>query len=81
LRWGALCWGQKAAQLADGWNVPLEAIAHLPSQLWSQRRALCASGIPEDGARPEALVNSLTLREAQILLNEWLKHMKRIVER
>jgi orotate phosphoribosyltransferase len=50
--------GEQAAQLADGWNVPLEGIAHLPSQLWSPETCpLCAAGVPlEDFARPQPLI-------------------------
>lgn len=44
--------GRHAAQLADGWNVPLEGIAYLPSELWSPDACpLCAAHVPlEDGA-------------------------------
>jgi orotate phosphoribosyltransferase len=44
--------GRQAAQLADGWNVPLEGIVHLPSELWSPEACpLCAARIPpEDSA-------------------------------
>jgi orotate phosphoribosyltransferase len=39
--------GRRAAQLADGWNVPLEGIAHLPSDLWSPEACpLCAARVP-----------------------------------
>lgn len=39
--------GRRAAQLADGWNVPLEGIAHLPSELWSPEACpLCAARVP-----------------------------------
>jgi orotate phosphoribosyltransferase len=39
--------GRQAAQLAAGWNVPLEGIAHLPSELWSPEACpLCASRVP-----------------------------------
>jgi orotate phosphoribosyltransferase len=46
--------GRQAAQLTDGWNVPLEGIAHLPNELWRPEACpLCASRIPlEDGGRP-----------------------------
>jgi len=49
--------GSLAARLADGWNVPLEGIAHLPNELWRPEACpLCASGMPlEDAARPQAL--------------------------
>jgi orotate phosphoribosyltransferase len=49
--------GRLAAQLAGGWNVPLEGIAHLPNEPWRPVACpLCASGLPlEDGARPQAL--------------------------
>jgi orotate phosphoribosyltransferase len=49
--------GSLAAQLADGWHVPLEGIAHLPNELWRPEACpLCVSGMPlEDGARPQAL--------------------------
>ena len=39
--------GRQAAQLAAGWNVPLEGIAHLPSELWSPEACpLCAARVP-----------------------------------
>jgi orotate phosphoribosyltransferase len=39
--------GGQAKQLVDGWNVPLEGIAHLPSELWrAEACPLCASGMP-----------------------------------
>jgi len=49
--------GREAAQLVDGWNVPLEGIAHLPSELWRPEACpLCAARMPlEDGARLQAL--------------------------
>jgi orotate phosphoribosyltransferase len=49
--------GRLAAQLADGWNVPLAGIAHLPNELWRPEACpLCASRMPlEDGAGPQAL--------------------------
>jgi orotate phosphoribosyltransferase len=49
--------GSLAAQLADGWNVPLEGIVHLPNELWRPEACpLCATGMPlEDSARPKAL--------------------------
>jgi orotate phosphoribosyltransferase len=44
---GALLVLGRAAQLVDGWNVPLEGIAHLPSELWSPEACpLCAARIP-----------------------------------
>jgi orotate phosphoribosyltransferase len=49
--------GRRAARLADGWDVPLVGIAHLPNELWRPEACpLCASRIPlEDGAPPPAL--------------------------
>ena len=39
--------GRRAAQLADGWNVPLEGIAHLPSEQWSPEACpLCTARVP-----------------------------------
>ena len=39
--------GRRAAQLADGLDVPLETIAHLPSELWSPEACpLCAARVP-----------------------------------
>jgi orotate phosphoribosyltransferase len=39
--------GRQAAQLVGGWHVPLEGIAHLPSELWEPEVCpLCASGMP-----------------------------------
>jgi orotate phosphoribosyltransferase len=39
--------GRSAARLADGWNVPLEGIAHLPNELWRPEACpLCAAGMP-----------------------------------
>ena len=39
--------GGQARQLAEGWNVPLEGIAHLPCELWKAEACpLCASGMP-----------------------------------
>ena len=39
--------GRQAAQLAAGWNVPLEGIAHLPSELWNPEACpLCAARVP-----------------------------------
>src|SRR5262249_49631341 len=39
--------GRRAAQLAGGWNVPLEGIAHLPSELWGPEACpLCAARVP-----------------------------------
>jgi orotate phosphoribosyltransferase len=48
--------GHLAAQLADGWNVPLAEIVHLPYELWRPDACpLCSAQIPlEDGARPQA---------------------------
>src|SRR5262245_19665024 len=45
--------GRQAAQLAAGWRVPLEGIAHLPGELWSPEACpLCAARMPlEEGAR------------------------------
>ena len=44
--------GLLAAQLTDGWNVPLEGIVHLPNELWTPEACpLCASRVPlEDGS-------------------------------
>ena len=49
--------GREAAQLTDGWNVPLVGIAHLPNELWRPEACpLCAAHMPlEDVARPQAL--------------------------
>lgn len=39
--------GRRAAQLTDGWNVPLEGIAYLPSEVWSPEACpLCAARVP-----------------------------------
>jgi orotate phosphoribosyltransferase len=49
--------GSPAAQLADGWDVPLARIAHLPSERWGPEACpLCASGMPlDEGARLQDL--------------------------
>jgi orotate phosphoribosyltransferase len=48
--------GHSAAQLADGWNVPLAWIAQLPSELWRPEACpLCAAQIQlEDGPQTQA---------------------------
>jgi len=45
--------GRQAAQLAGGWNVPLEGIVHLPNELWKPEACpLCAARVPlEDGGQ------------------------------
>jgi orotate phosphoribosyltransferase len=57
--------GCKAAQLADGWNIPLEGFAQLPNELWLPEVCpLCASGVPlEDATRLSSRDAGTGLRE------------------
>jgi orotate phosphoribosyltransferase len=50
--------GRQAAQLAGGWNIPLERIVHLPNELWKPDACpLCAARVPlEDGGPLQTMI-------------------------